>query len=196
MKKSILISVALLFIIGKMYAQTTPLVLTTTVTPATQCTAPCNGTATVTNVVGGTPPYTYLWNVTPPQQTQTATGLCPGSWQVGVWDATTPLPNQGTVLVTITCVTIGVNTLSSIEENISVYPNPAHHELYISITSELQGKVDLLIRNILGVVVSSESMDTNGNLYKWIDISLLPAGIYDVEFMNGNEIIQKKFIKQ
>ena len=196
MKKQLLFLISGLFFSGFVFSQATQLVLTTSVTAATACTAPCNGTATVTNVGGGTPPYTYLWNVSPPQQTQTATGLCPGQWQVGVWDASTRFPNQGTTLVTITCVTTGVNSFSSMEENISVFPNPSHNELYISITSELQGKVDFSIRNILGVIVSSESIETNGNLYKWIDISSLPVGIYGVEFVNGNEIIQKKFIKQ
>lgn len=195
MKKLLLFTASLLFI-GKVYAQTTPLVLTTTVTAATACTAPCNGTATVTNVAGGTPPYTYLWNVSPPQQTQTATGLCPGSWQVGVWDATTPLPNQGTTMVTITCVTTGINALSAMEENISVYPSPAQNELYLQINSMLQGKIDFTIRNIFGAVVHNESIETNGYLYKWIDISVFPDGIYSVEFMSGNEIVQKKFIKQ
>src|ERR1035437_9273089 len=36
------------------------------------------GTATV-NVSGGTPSYTYSWNASPPQNTQTATGLAAGS---------------------------------------------------------------------------------------------------------------------
>lgn len=82
------------------------------------------------------------------------------------------------------------------EENISVFPNPAHNELYLQINSGLQGKVDFTIRNIFGAAVHNEAIETSGYVYKWIDISLLPVGIYNVEFMNGNEIIQKKFIKQ
>ncbi len=46
----------------------------------------CTGTATV-NVTGGQVPYTYLWNDSQLQMTQTATGLCAGVWEVTVTDA-------------------------------------------------------------------------------------------------------------
>lgn len=50
--------------------------------------APCGGTgtATVDTIYGGTPPYTYNWNSTPPQTTATATNLPPGSYYVTVTD--------------------------------------------------------------------------------------------------------------
>ena len=46
----------------------------------------CTGTATV-NVTGGQPPYTYLWNDSQLQMTQTATGLCGETYEVLVTDA-------------------------------------------------------------------------------------------------------------
>ncbi|MGA2823422.1 MAG: SBBP repeat-containing protein [Bacteroidales bacterium] len=61
------------------------------------CYADHNGTATA-NVTGGTPPFTYLWNTTPPQTTKTATGLQAGIYKVTVTDASG--------LVTIGYVTI------------------------------------------------------------------------------------------
>ncbi|MCO5269807.1 MAG: gliding motility-associated C-terminal domain-containing protein [Brumimicrobium sp.] len=45
----------------------------------------CAGTATI-NVTGGTPPYTYAWNDSQAQTTQTATGLCGNTYQVTVTD--------------------------------------------------------------------------------------------------------------
>ena len=48
------------------------------------CFGQCNGSATVT-ATGGTPPYTYMWNNL--QITQTATGLCSGTYTVTVTDA-------------------------------------------------------------------------------------------------------------
>lgn len=53
---------------------------------ATLGSSSCDGTATV-NPVGGTGPYTYLWNDSQMQMTQTATGLCEGTYQVTVTDA-------------------------------------------------------------------------------------------------------------
>lgn len=46
----------------------------------------CDGTATI-NVTGGTAPYSYSWNDSEGQLTQTATGLCPGTYVVTVTDA-------------------------------------------------------------------------------------------------------------
>lgn len=48
----------------------------------------CTGTAAIT-VTGGTAPYTYAWNDTQSQLTATANGLCAGTYQVIVTDATT-----------------------------------------------------------------------------------------------------------
>ncbi len=46
-----------------------------------------DGTATVTVISGGTPPYTYSWLTSPPQLGQTATGLAPGKPKVITTDA-------------------------------------------------------------------------------------------------------------
>jgi gliding motility-associated-like protein len=46
----------------------------------------CTGTATI-NVTGGTAPYTYLWNDSQLQMTQTAITLCQGTYEVTVTDA-------------------------------------------------------------------------------------------------------------
>ena len=194
MKKFLPIAVVTLFAFGKVCAQN-PLVLPTTVTAATQCTAPCNGTATVTNVSGGTPPYTYLWNPSG-QQTQTATGLCPGQWQVGVWDASTPFPNQGTVMVTITCNTAsGIADVVNSNNELIIFPNPASSELNLQTQNTNSGDANLTIRNMLGGVVYQEKMNSNGNINASIDISFLPSGVYSVEMACGSETIRNKFIK-
>jgi uncharacterized repeat protein (TIGR01451 family) len=46
----------------------------------------CNGTATVTNVSGGAGAYTYTWNTTPVQNTQTVTNLCAGTYICTITD--------------------------------------------------------------------------------------------------------------
>lgn len=62
-----------------------PYTLNMSQTPS-QCSAQ-NGTATATPN-GGTGPFTYSWNTTPAQTTQTATNLGPGQYIVTVTDAT------------------------------------------------------------------------------------------------------------
>ncbi|MEN9522920.1 MAG: hypothetical protein RL065_1297, partial [Bacteroidota bacterium] len=56
------------------------------VTPIT-CNGGSNGSVTVTTPTGGTSPYTYSWNTTPIQNTQTASGLSSGTYTVTVTDA-------------------------------------------------------------------------------------------------------------
>jgi|GEM_PF-460222 len=53
---------------------------------AVACHGGNSGSASV-NVTGGTGPYTYSWNTTPAQNTQTATGLTAGPWTCTVTDA-------------------------------------------------------------------------------------------------------------
>ncbi|MFH1319930.1 MAG: SprB repeat-containing protein, partial [Bacteroidota bacterium] len=50
------------------------------------CNSICDGTATVTTS-GGTPPFTYLWDDPLSQTTQTATGLCIGTYSITVTDS-------------------------------------------------------------------------------------------------------------
>jgi gliding motility-associated-like protein len=64
----------------------TPTYATCNSTCATVSASTCDGTATI-NVTGGTAPYTYKWSDSQAQLTQTATGLCAGTYQVTVKDA-------------------------------------------------------------------------------------------------------------
>ena len=62
----------------------------TGITASTGVTAACHGTATGTatiTAINGTPPYTYSWNTTPGQTTQTAIGLAAGTYVGTVTDA-------------------------------------------------------------------------------------------------------------
>lgn len=64
-----------------------PPVLTSTLTTQNaKCNGQCNGTATLT-AIGGTAPYTYIWNSPPPNSAQVATNLCQGSYVGTVSDA-------------------------------------------------------------------------------------------------------------
>lgn len=60
------------------------LVITFTTTNPT-CEGSCNGTATASNNGQGT--VTYTWNTIPVQNTQTATGLCAGTYTVEITDS-------------------------------------------------------------------------------------------------------------
>lgn len=81
--------------------------ITVTQTPAISCSI-CDGTATVSSIsCGNLLDYTYSWNTLPAQTTQTATGLCPGIYNVTV--STNCLNSfTGTVTVTSSNSTIAI----------------------------------------------------------------------------------------
>jgi hypothetical protein len=59
-----------------------------------------NGTATISNIVGGSGTYTYSWNTTPVQTTITATGLVAGQTYVAtVTDTITSCVTTGNIVV-------------------------------------------------------------------------------------------------
>ena len=69
------------------------------------CNGANDGTATVINPSGGTPfsglnPYTYSWNTTPVQTTQTATGLSAGTYTCTISDAAASCPLIVTAVIT------------------------------------------------------------------------------------------------
>lgn len=118
----------------------------------------CTGEATALPA-GGTQPYSYLWNDSSAQTTQTATGLCPGNFRVYVTDA------NG--CITVRNVTI-LNT-SGIEEaetdNILIFPNPlGGSDLFVKIP-EILSRQSLMISlfNPLGQEIrKTESSDGDG----------------------------------
>jgi len=69
-----------------------------------------NGTATV-NVFGGSGLYTYLWNTSPQQNTQTAVNLAPGVHTVSVTD------------ITIGCSVISTDTINNVGSPIITFTN-------------------------------------------------------------------------
>ncbi len=75
---------------------TLPISLNTTVTP-TSCSL--NNGSAIVYANGGTPPYSYLWNSLPPQTTQMASGLAPGTYSVLVKDSSGCFSNTTTVTI-------------------------------------------------------------------------------------------------
>jgi gliding motility-associated-like protein len=97
---------------------TEPTAVTATSTQVNvNCAGACNGTATA-NPTGGTPgvggTYNYSWNTVPVQTTQTATGLCPGTYTCVITDNNGCSPSSP-VVVTITEPTqLVINPISPI----------------------------------------------------------------------------------
>lgn len=141
----------------------------------------CNGTATATPT-SGTPPYSYYWNPSG-QITQTATGLCQGTYTVVVTDLNS--------CSSVNIVTVNLTTGITETKNYSfiLFPNPATDKLFTSFEN-LPSKVT--IYNTLGEIVLVQLLVDVG---AYIDISSLDNGVYFITIESSSVTTRQKIIK-
>ena len=125
------------------------------------CFGSCTGAITVSPSFG-TPPYTYLWNTTPPQTTPTINNLCAGSYCVTITDATGSTRD--------TCFTVSQSGLP-----LNVTANITH-----DIDDIGEGAIDL---NVTGGTPPYFYLWSTGAISQ--DITDLDAGQYCVTITHG-----------
>lgn len=166
------------------YVVTQPalLAVTTTSTPS----AGTNGTATA-NVTGGTSPYNYSWNTTPPQNSATATSLAPGAYTVTVSDSkgcsATSSVNVGTV---------GINDIANIFTSFQVFPNPAADVINVAVETNGAYAVTIRITDVNGKVVYASNEFMEKTLNRGIDASAFNSGVYMVEAIGETGSLRKR----
>lgn len=84
-------------------------------------------------------------------------------------------------------------TRNSIQHSISIFPNPAHDYLRLTIADELFNNASLIIYDVKGIVVKRIIINTAA---KNIDISALQRGVYLLKLIVGDEMLFEKFIKE
>jgi hypothetical protein len=103
------------------------------------------------------------------------------------------------------CSTSSVNTTVSdvgIDEfsdgsQMNVYPNPASGDLAIALDMKSAAKMKLSIMNISGQVIWSQELNANtGEQQLKIDLSGFANGMYYLNVMTSDEVINKKIIKE
>ncbi len=139
----------------------------------------------VANVTGGSPPYTYLWMTQPPQTTQTATGLSPGSYTVIVSDGNGCYASWDFM--------ISMEELD-LARYIELYPNPPTDEVFIKYNFTSEVDLEVTVVNHLGQVVLtiSESNAVSGKLR--LDVAEWAGGIYSVLFSNGSQSNSRQLV--
>jgi PKD repeat protein len=139
-----------------------------------------DGTASVV-ALGGTPPYTYLWNTVPPQTGSTASGLNGGYYTVTLTDA------NGCSWMD----TVFVNTLTAMNGGMtggsfSLYPNPAQEMVTVKYQLESAAEVRLSITNPLGEEVLTRNLGKGTQGTFEIPVSHLAEGLYLVELRTSD----------
>lgn len=75
---------------------------------------------------------------------------------------------------------------------IQVYPNPATNLLNIELISQINSNANIVIFDLQG----KEILNENLNRTMQVDVSTLPAGLFLVKVVNGNNIYTQKLIKR
>ncbi|HEY0029562.1 MAG TPA: SBBP repeat-containing protein, partial [Bacteroidia bacterium] len=78
-----------------------------------------------------------------------------------------------------------------------VYPNPTTSDIFLDLLLKKAGAIKITIMNVTGQTVFSEDVNAvAGNYKKQISLNNLAKGIYYLQISTGNEVINKKIVKQ
>lgn len=146
----------------------------------------CDGEL-MADVMGGTFGYSYMWDDASMQTTNPATNLCAGTYNVTVTDS------NGCTATTTGTVESSVSVDDISGTDFSVYPNPAAENL--TITGDFRN-VTITLMDVLGKNVLTIAENVNGVISKTIDISALPAGVYNLQLKNNAGITTKRIVKK
>ncbi|MGA2295954.1 MAG: T9SS type A sorting domain-containing protein [FCB group bacterium] len=96
----------------------------------------------------------------------------------------------------ISDVDVGDAKSSTLNNEISIYPNPTDSKLIIELTNSLaNGKISYSVTNMLGIIVKSGTVLPEQNRFS-LDVSNLQTGIYFLTIISGNNAQTYKFIKR
>ena len=82
----------------------------------------------------------------------------------------------------------------SVENQMSVYPNPVDDVLHIHLNSPCKGDFEVLIYDVTGQLVMTEKINQQEN--SQIAVELLPVGLYVIKLVNPASFFHSVFIKQ
>ncbi|PBQ31649.1 hypothetical protein CNR22_07665 [Sphingobacteriaceae bacterium] len=171
----------------------------------------CNANRTFTtnasfaNPVGGS--MTYTWSVAPSANVTYTGGVSSSNVRVGLGAAATgdytitvKVRNaSGTATITqvitqemYTCNYVGLAENTSLSNVLSIYPNPAHDQISVSLPASVD-TYKVKLTNILGAVVYEDKAvkNTKENV---INLSNKPKGVYFLTVETNNEKATKKIV--
>ena len=83
------------------------------------------------------------------------------------------------------------NEQISFKNKIEIYPNPASDKLFIDIRNEGHVKLQIRICNLNGGIIYNQVVP---EYHHTIDISMIPSGLYLIQVMTDNSIMNKKVV--
>ena len=148
-----------------------------------------NGSAWV-NATGGTPPYRYFWSGGA-GNTDTVTGLAPGTYRVTVRDSFNCVARDTFVVEGTT----GVLTVGNEAPKLSLFPNPANNLMTVSIEAlgNFTGKMEAI--DVTGRIIFSAPISVNAGRYsRSINTEQFSSGVYVLQITSKNKSVQQRFV--
>lgn len=134
----------------------------------------------------------------------TKVNVCYTSDQIpghGVFTANNPDPDNADNEHFITCATLPVDDIISVNEHttvlnsVDVYPNPANTTAYVTINLASAQQVSVSVYNSTGQLVSAQMKNLAAGASSFqVDVTNLASGIYFVNVTEGTSTISKKLI--
>ena len=162
--------------------QPNPITASTSSTGAS--TGQSNGSATVSNVSGGTAPYTVTWSNS--QTGATITGLAMGTYTATITDI-----NGCQVTTSVVVGPVGIENISS-ELTFNIYPNPAKNEVTIA-AGNLDMETTLVLEDVLGQTLITKNIGTS-TIPTTLSIANYTSGVYFVELIQEGKKAVKKLV--
>jgi|GEM_PF-1760112 len=81
-----------------------------------------------------------------------------------------------------------------INSSLSIFPNPSKGMVNIKLDNSTSGDYTISVKNVVGQVVYTETVNINGSLNKVLDLESADAGVYFINISNGTSEVSKKII--
>ena len=92
-----------------------------------------------------------------------------------------------------TTSTLAVNNVTTNQNAIAIYPNPATNELNIATTAPLPGAKNIIITDVMGRELIKTQWNHEATT---IDVSALSPGVYFAGIYLSDQVVTKRFVKQ
>ncbi|MDP2175163.1 MAG: PKD domain-containing protein [Bacteroidota bacterium] len=99
--------------------------------------------------------------------------------------------NTGCECTSVKCVTLttNINSAESMNNAVSIYPNPNSGIFNVTLDSEINGEMTVLVYNTIGELIKTIVVNDNQTN---VDLSDVASGVYTVKVMADNQIATKK----
>jgi hypothetical protein len=101
------------------------------------------------------------------------------------------------IILIVAILLTGLTSIAGYND-LFIYPNPAHEEMYVQLPDSFVGITNIIILDLNGRIIyqAERSLDANEFRKTLIPVVDLPNGVYLLEITNNENAVQSEFMKQ